>query len=263
MSESWRVREWGSGWQTPAWGPTPSSRPGPHEQRPERQGGSDGVCRPASPTPSPQRLTLQLTFNVRKNMKWRRNYSNLSTEITGVDTCRLWKRSPSKLKYLEISLNITLCKPPFPRCPSTGLPEDCPGRPMGSCGSGLGTPLLPQLPGPRGLLRPSRGTGRPPVREPRVPGQQGSAEPHGQPARAGICHTDLCHVGWEAPARAASSALWPRRVSGMQAEPGWPQVLAGTEHRCGTPALCHTLRVGGGRPRLLPALAGSRCAGFS
>lgn len=45
--------------------------------------------------------------------------------------------------------------------------------------------------------------------------------------------------------------------------PGAPQVLAGTEHRCGTPALCHTLRVGGGRPRLLPALAGSRCAGFS
>lgn len=41
-----------------------------------------------SPSPSLYCFTLQLTINVRKNMKWRRNYSNLSTEIIGVDTCQ-------------------------------------------------------------------------------------------------------------------------------------------------------------------------------
>lgn len=61
----------------------------------------------------PPCLTLQLTITVQKNTKWRRNYSNLSTEIIGVDTCHPWKQFLSKLKCLEIFLNFKLCKSPF------------------------------------------------------------------------------------------------------------------------------------------------------
>lgn len=40
------------------------------------------------PLGSFQHLPLQLTINVPENMKWSRNYSNLSAEIIGVDTCQ-------------------------------------------------------------------------------------------------------------------------------------------------------------------------------
>lgn len=46
-------------------------------------------------------------------MKWRRNYSNLSTEIIGVDTCQQWKQFLSKLKYLEIFLKFQIMQIPF------------------------------------------------------------------------------------------------------------------------------------------------------
>lgn len=66
-----------------------------------------------SPSLSFYCFTLQLTINVRKNMKWRRNYSNLSTEIIGVDTCQQWKQFLSKLKYLEIFLKFQIMQIPF------------------------------------------------------------------------------------------------------------------------------------------------------
>lgn len=168
-----------------------------------------------------------------------------------------------KIKVFGDFPEYYIVQTPFPAVPEHGVARGLPGAPHGQLWFRARHPTAASAARPPRIAETQPGNGQAAGREPRMPGQQGSAEPHGQPARAGIRHTDLCHVGWEAPARAASSALWPRRVSGMQAEPGWPQVLAGTEHRCGTPALCHTLRVGGGRPRLLPALAGSRCAGFS
>lgn len=78
-------------------------------------------ARASHSAPFPQCLTLQLTINVRENMKWRRNYSNLSTEIIGVGTCQPWKQFLSKFKYVEIFLNFKLCKSPFRWCRSTGF----------------------------------------------------------------------------------------------------------------------------------------------
>lgn len=63
-------------------------------------------------------------------MKWRRNYSNLSTEIIGVDTCQQWKQFLSKLKYLEIFLKFQIMQIPFLWDTGTvaliaGLPASC------------------------------------------------------------------------------------------------------------------------------------------
>ena len=48
---------------------------------------SRALSRPLSSGVSP----LQPTINVPKNTKWRKNYSNSSAEIIGVDTCQQWK----------------------------------------------------------------------------------------------------------------------------------------------------------------------------
>lgn len=78
------------------------------------------LCGFSLPSFSIVRLTLQVTINVRKNIKWRRNYSNLSAEIIGVDTCQPWKWFLSKLKYLEIFLKFQIMQIPFSEMPQHG-----------------------------------------------------------------------------------------------------------------------------------------------
>ena len=71
---------------------------------------SRALFRPLSSGVSP----LQPTINVPKNTKWRRNYSNSSAKIIGVDTCQQWKPFLSKLKYLEIFLKFQIMQISFP-----------------------------------------------------------------------------------------------------------------------------------------------------
>ena len=78
------------------------------------------LCSFSLPFFSIARLTLQVTINARKNIKWRRNYSNLSAEIIGVDTCQPWKWFLSKLKYLEIFLKFQIMQIPFSEMPQHG-----------------------------------------------------------------------------------------------------------------------------------------------
>ena len=118
--------------------------------------------------------SLQLTINVRKNMKWRRNYSNLSAEIIGVDTCQQWKQFLSKLKYLEIFLKFQIMQIPFSRMLPHGDFNCWITQQHHTAQSDLGSPplaapaltqgplpwLLPQLPGSR-CRRSRLGTPRP------------------------------------------------------------------------------------------------------
>ena len=110
---------------------------------------SRALSRPLSSGVSP----LQPTINVPKNTKWRRNYSNSSAEIIGVDTCQQWKPFLSKLKYLEIFLKFQIMQIPFP-APLL----DHPKRHTYSCDS---HPVAaPQLPSSQRAQRPGQGTGQ-------------------------------------------------------------------------------------------------------
>ena len=78
--------------------------------RAEAPAPSTGFALPSSSVAS----SLHLTINVPKNTEWRRNCSNSSTEIIGVDTCQQWKQFLSKLRYLEIFLEFQIMQILFP-----------------------------------------------------------------------------------------------------------------------------------------------------
>lgn len=114
-------------------------------------------------------------------MKWRRNYSNLSTEIIGVDTCQRCKQFLSKLKYLEIFLKFQIMQIPF-----SGMLQLCgfncritPGSSTrGRPDSEPPAPLLPQLPRSR-RQSSGRGTGSPVPRRGPHRAQMNREAPHG------------------------------------------------------------------------------------